>query len=177
MISFVFKTFSRICLLSVLSLVDLLWVYSARCYWHLVYHHWSWWDRPLVTVLWGWTAKRFSKCILIYICGWSPVLPRFKALMDKSNHITLMFLQSTCDQCVILLTQKHPCSACLYECKHYLWIVFPGALWPRVPPPVRWVSDHQQFSRRHHSDLGLPERLDQRPVRGTVSLPHLHLHF
>lgn len=58
-----------------------------------------------------------------------------------------------------------------------LCCVFVGALWPCFQTPVRWVPDHQQFSWRHHSDLGLLERLDQWPVRGTVSFPHLHIHF
>lgn len=52
-----------------------------------------------------------------------------------------------------------------------------GAFWKSVPSSVWWVSDHQQFSWRHHSDLGFPERLHQRPARGAVSLPHLHVYF
>lgn len=55
--------------------------------------------------------------------------------------------------------------------------LFPGAFWTSVSSSVWWVSDHQQFSWRHHSDLGFPERLNQWPARGAVSLPHLHVYY
>lgn len=65
---------------------------------------------------------------------------------------------------------------CVFWKQNFL-IAFPGAFRPRFPPPVWWVSDHQQFSWWYHSHLGFPERLTQWPIRGPFSFPHLHVHF
>lgn len=69
------------------------------------------------------------------------------------------------------------CSSSDDTCSFLSFFFLPGTFWASVPSSVWWVSDHQQFSWWHHSDLGFPERLNQWPARGAVSLPHLHVYF
>lgn len=60
--------------------------------------------------------------------------------------------------CLVSQNLEWLCSSSMIR-MFLLFSFLTGAFGKSVPASVWWVSDHQQFPWRHHSDLGFPERL------------------
>lgn len=77
------------------------------------------------------------------------------------------------NQSVGLASCSRPASAS----KHAVFAHIGGTFWTRVSATVWWVSDHQQLSRWHYSDLGFLKCASQCPEWDAFSLQNIHVHL